>query len=550
MTVINPKVAKWFERRKITRETLDEAGVYSGAWAEDEETGLRRVVGAEAGDVIVFPYIERGQAVNEKYRSAGKRFSQKAGGKKTFFNSDVLDLEPLKADDFPLVITEGEMDCLSLLEAGFKYAMSVPDGAPPARDAQGNLIEVPEDTADIDINDDDKFGYVVNNWGRLTPIKRIIIATDADEPGQRLAAELVRRLGRARCLHVEYPRDEVVLLQDGTKRACKDLNEVLMEFGPKKVREIIDEAKAYPVSGVYELSEFPAEPNLVMATTGWGSLDENLRVYYPCFMVVTGLAGIGKSTWTMQLVSHLAMRHGWKAAVASFEMRLDPYVTHALMAPYIGGPRAAWTPDDVDRGKTWLQKNFIFIAPHPQDDSAHDIDWLIERARVAVLRKGIRVLLIDPWNEIEHSKARDETMGDYVGRAIRKLKTFAREYEVLVIVVAHPTKSGSEKGPDRVSLYDVSDSAHFANKADMGIVISREDKASPITTVVITKVRYQPEAGKPANLKLEYNDATRCFDVINPDAPARSPYEPRGRQSQNAPLPMLPPEEDGDPCPF
>lgn len=507
---LNEKIVSWLENRGISGETATRLGLYTGEQATNGDD--KAIVPSERGNILVFPFIDGGKVVGEKYRAAGKRFWQKPGARKTFFNADVLD-DPALRSDQALVITEGEIDCLSAIEAGYPFVVSVPDGAPPARDKDGRLIEVPETTADVDPAQDEKYSFLLNNWDRLAPIKKIVLATDGDEPGRRLAAELVRRLGRVRCYFVTYPETPVCNDGKGGKRACKDFNEVLLHFGAAEIVRMIAAAQPYPVSGVYKLSNFPPEPEFQAVTSGWGRLDNYLKLYYPAFMVVTGLAGAGKSTWANQLVANLAMVHSWSVAIASFEMRVRPYVTDTLAAVSIGKPRNLWTWADRDRANRWIEDKFVFIAPDPQDDALHGVDWLIERAEAAVIRHGVRVLLIDPWNEIDHMRRSDESMTDYTGRAIRALKTFGRRFDCLVIVVAHPTKSGAEKGPDRVSLYDVSDSSHFSNKADLGVVIARKGNSEydHLTEIMVKKVRYQPDAGRIGSVEVSFDPEMRIF---------------------------------------
>lgn len=476
MTVINPQVLKWFETRGIDPETVARTGIYSG---KRHDTGA--VEPDPYGNVIVFPTIRNGQTVAEKYRGAHKTFWQKPGGLRSFYNAEILSDPALTSGQCPLIITEGELDWLSALQCGFPHTVSVPDGAPP-ENYQGDDF-------------DQKFSYIMLDWERLKLIKRITIAVDSDGPGKKLAEELVRRLGRIRCYWVEYPE------------GCKDLNDVLRNHGPAEVAKVLNSAKPYPVNGLYSLSEFPPEPPLDPRSTGWGRLDDLIRVFYPCFMVITGFAGAGKSTWANQLVSHLAIQHNWRAAIASYEMRLDPYVTDTLRSCYIQKPKHEWTREELTDANNWIEENFMFISPS-HDDEQHDIDWLIERASAAVIRHGIRVLLVDPWNEIEHLRAKGEQVTDYVGRAIQALKRFGRDFDCLVIVVAHPTKEGAKKKAEDLSLYDVSDSAHFANKADLGVVMIRQEGLS---RVLIRKVRFQPDTGRPGDLDLSYDPALRLF---------------------------------------
>jgi twinkle protein len=500
MTQLSQKALTFFEDRGISAENAVRMGIYSARRVTTG--GESRVERNDSGEIIAFPFFEHGEVVAEKYRGPGKRFSQRPKPRQTFYNSDVLNDPALYYGGTALVITEGEMDCLSVIEAGHPFVVSVSDGAPPARDAEGNLIEVPENATDIDPERDDKFKFIANNWDRLKSIKRIIIAADADEPGRRLAAELVRRLGRVRCYFVAYPP------------GCKDFNDVLVHLGTAAVIMVIGAAKPYPVSGVYLFSDLPEEPEFAALTTGWGRLDEFLKVYSPALMVVTGLASHGKSTWTTQLVAQLAAKHSWVIAVASFEMRLKPFVTDKLATVFLDEqPRASWSFADHCAAAEWLDQHFCFIAPEPDCGALHDIGWLLEKAEAAIIRHGAKVLLIDPWNEVEHARRRDETLTDYTNRALRELKDFGRRFDVLIIVVAHPAKSAVNKAPEELTLYDVSDSAAFQNKADLGVVIARlgDLAMDRLTGVFVRKVRYQPQVGNIGAIELTFDPGCGLF---------------------------------------
>lgn len=496
---INPAVIRWFAGRGISESTIEQLTIYSG---QRRRNGDESVVEPDPlGNVIVFPYFDGGKVVAEKYREAGKRFSQRPNPYKTFFNAGVLASTALTNGDAALVICEGEMDCAAMVESGYDYAVSVPDGAPPGRDAKGRLIKIPEDAADVDPDQDDKFAYIFNNWDALAKIKRIVIATDNDDPGRRLAAEIVRRLGRVRCSFVVWP--------DG----CKDMNDVLMQRGPADVVRLIQAAKPYPVSGVYRFSELPNEPDLQAVSTGWNALDRYIKAFFPALLVVTGKAGHGKSSWTQQLVANLAMNYGWNIAIASFEMRIKPFVSDALGAAFAGKAKRYWDGSDHRGVQMFLEERFSFIAPEPDSEREPDISWLIEKAEVSVIRHGARVLLIDPWNEIEHARMKSESISEYSNRAVKALKDFGRRFDVFVIIVAHPTKSGAAKEPNDITLYDISDSAAFQNKADLGVVIGRlGDPAIDNTTgVFVRKVRYQPETGELGTVELTFDRESRLF---------------------------------------
>jgi twinkle protein len=122
------------------------------------------------------------------------------------------------------------------------------------------------------------------------------------------------------------------------------------------------------------------------------------------------------------------------------------------------------------------------------DEMEFDIDTFLETARIAVIRDGARLIVLDPWNELEHKRARDESLTEYVGRAIRKVKSFCRRYNVAFWIVAHPTSAAARSGK-MPSLYDVSDSANWSNKADYGLVYHRADKTLNEAVLAVVKVR-------------------------------------------------------------
>jgi twinkle protein len=485
-----------FEHRGISPETAGRYGIYTARRTDDG--GLEP---HEKGNVVVFPFSDRGAVVNEKYRAPSKKFWQRAGGKRTFWNADALDDPALEDGRMPLVITEGEIDALSAIECGFPLTVSVPDGAPGVPEG-----EEPENLAPLDpkAEDSGKFEFLWNNRERLARVKRFVLAVDNDGPGRRLAAELMRRLSAARCSFVIYP--------DG----CKDLNDVLTKGGAEEVARVINAAKPYPVRGLYRLSEFPQNGALPTFRTGWSTLNNNLRLFAGEFMVVTGIPGHGKSTWVLNLLADAADLHGWRSAIFSPEMPTVPQLRDKLRRITLRGPIEGSSHDMIAEADEWIERNFVFIDVDPtgKDDEEYDLDWVLDRATDAVLRDGVRVLVIDPWNEIEHAKRRDETMTDYIGRAIRAMKRFARLYEVAVIVVAHPTKDVAKEGKSRPpTLYDIEGSAHWFNKCDHGIVVDWPDSNIAESVIRVAKVRFE-ESGERGQVRLKFDRYSGRYDLL------------------------------------
>ena len=489
--------SKWLDSRSIDLEIATRMGLYSALRDQD---GLIRA--DRTGEILVFPYMKGDEEVGAKYRGPKKVFWQKPGGRKQFWNVDILDDPLLKDGSEALLIVEGEMDALAVMSAGYPFVVSVPDGAPPARDSEGNLIAVPEGTADIDPNTDTKYGFLLSDWDRLSQVKRIIIGTDADEPGQRLAAELVRRIDRIRCSFVTMAA------------GIKDWNELLQKHGREEVLETIQRAKPYPVDGLYRLEDLPPEAPFRTFSTGWEGIDRIVKPYLGAFMVVGGFPGHGKSTWTMQLAANMAAMHSWTVAIASFEMQVVPYVSNALMSAYMQESVKTVPAQKLEKARAFVQRRFVFVSPNRADvDTEHDIDWLLDKCTAAVIREGVNMVLIDPFNEIEHRRRPEESQTEYIGRAIRKLKSFAMQYNVLVVVVVHPTKASSQMDSSELGLYNLADSSHWANKADIGVIVGRigDPAVDTLTGIYVKKIRYQPDAGQIGQATVDFDREARIF---------------------------------------
>lgn len=442
-TALTRAAARWFESRGLDLETVIRAGVHSTA----------------DGSAIVFPFVENGKIVNRKYRGREKKFWQDADATATWWNHDVLLEQPET-----VLVVEGEMDGLTAIECGFPHVISPPSGAPAK---EGEIDDEAPGS---------KFHFIHRTWPLLKSVKRFIIATDNDGPGRVLAGELVRRFRPQRCAFVTYPE------------GCKDLNEVLMKHGKAEVVRVINGAKPYPVNGLYTYRDLPPEEPIKAVSTGWEALDKHFRPFAGEFIVETGFPGAGKSTWNAAFLTNLANLHGWHCTVASFEESPQRFAGR-IKRSKAGGFWPHMPEIDNRKLDDWVNDHFTFISQIPgKDEDDMDLDRLLESAEAAILRHGTKLLLIDPWNELEHKRRYDETETDYIGRAIRTMKRFAKAFECAVLVTAHPTKVQDKRDP---MLYDIAGSANWANKCDVGLILTRE----PDTTLLKIAVR-KPRFGE------------------------------------------------------
>lgn len=457
---IHPKHEEWMELRGLDPVLAARLGICT-----------RSEGGA---NWIAVPYLERGQVINHKYRLASeKRHRMDEGAPLTLWNHDVL----LEETDKPLIITEGEWDALAAIQSGFSRCVSVPNGAPQQQTDNPGEAK--------------RYEFLWRSKPLLDKVKSIVIATDNDEPGRILAADLARWLGPERCRFIEYP--------DGKK----DLNELLLSGGPTVVAETINRAKPYPVKGLYRLSDFPDPPPTISIPVEIDWLDDYFALTLGTFSVISGWAGHGKTSLLMRMLANLMMK-GVNIALGSFETMPRPILERRMRACLYrceeGDPRA----NRIGQADELMAERLSVIAHTARDsDTELDLEYIIELAKVAVLRDGIRLLVLDPWNEIEHKRGSDESETEYTGRAIRLLKRFALNYECAVWLVAHPRKPHSDGNPKPPSLYDLAGSAHFANKADYGLIIHREDMTSNDIDARVVKVR-MGLPGKPGRAQLTW----------------------------------------------
>lgn len=464
-TALTPKAAEVLEQRGIDLELSARLGLRSGRKGKNGE------------EILEFPYYdETGSEVNCKTRTitGEKQFYQRKSGRKCFYNLATVQVA-LESGE-PLVITEGEFDCLSALQAGF-HAVSVPDGA-PAKEI-GNAESI-------------KYEYLSDLPKGLV----VILAVDNDTPGGNLLNDLVERLGRHRCRWITYPK------------GCKDLNEVLIAYGIQGVRDVLNSADYVTTKGNYLLSDLPPIPKL--EGTPLGIIPINIR--RGDFSIVSGIPNHGKSTFVNHLTAILADA-GWITTFASFEQPPQTQHKYALRTLALKKPAKMLSDNEQSKADQWIDAHYNFIVPDIDEDTP-TFEWVMEKMEDAHFRYGSNLFVIDPWNEMEHSKPKDQTQTEYTGSCIKSLKRFANKYRVHVMVIAHPAKMKRNKDGvyDRPTLYDIADSAHWANKADLGIIVHRDDPSGNDTGIHIVKSRYFEDIGKAGmEYVLTYDENTKTY---------------------------------------
>ena len=473
LSVVDPKqlgskVYEWFKTRGISQKTLDDLNVTEGKEFMPQ-TG-------KSENTIQFNYIMGDELINVKYRDGRKNFKLYKGAEKIFYNINSI----VGYDD--CVITEGEIDVLSLHEAGIKNAISVPNGAT----LNSNNLDYLDNCID----------YFENK-------EKVILAVDNDEPGQALQQEFIRRLGAEVCY--------IATFED-----CKDANEYLIKYGKEKLIKRIEGARPVPLENVTTLKDIEDEITDFVRNgfkrgyqIGLPNFDDIFSTYTGQFITVTGIPSSGKSDFVDQMVVGYNQKYQWKTAFASPENAPTYLHAHKLM-------RKVWQdmPKKTDIGSDkWNQvaehvnDNFYFI-----DMERYTLESVLRKGAELVKRKGIKCLVIDPFNKVRDVDCKTEDVNRYTMEYLTKIEIFAKKYDVLVFIVAHPTKMYKDSNGkiEEPTMYNIKGGGEWYDASYHGILVHRDYENKTVKAKVL-KVKFQNLGENGAEAHFTWEPRSGCF---------------------------------------
>ena len=465
---VSDKVIEWFKTRGISQQTLFDLRIDEGP-EYMPQTG-------KTENVIKFNYFMGDQLINIKYRDGRKNFKLYKGAEKVFYNiNSIIGYEYC-------VIVEGEMDVLALHEAGITNAISVPNGAT----LNSNNLDYLDACIDY-FEDKDK----------------IILACDSDDAGLALQAELVRRLGSEVCFLASF-------------EDCKDANEYLQKYGKEKLSERISGARPVPLENVTtfrdiedEVTDFVRNGFKPGFQIGLQNFDDIFSTYTGQFITVTGIPSSGKSDFVDQMVVGYNSNYGWKTAFASPENQPTYLHAHKLM-------RKTWqgmpTKEDIG-GDKWNQ-----IADHCNSNYFHidmeryTLESVLRKGAELVKRKGIKCLVIDPFNKVRDIDAKTEDVNRYTMEYLSKIEIFAKKYDVLVFIVAHPTKMYKNQNGviDEPTMYSIKGGGEWYDASYHGILVHRNYETNTVKAKVL-KVKFQNLGTNQAEAHFKWDPKSGCF---------------------------------------
>lgn len=447
-TNLSAPCVKWFEQRGISQKTLNELKVSEGMeWMPQVSKEM---------NTVQFNYFRKDDLINVKYRTGNKHFKLFKGAELIFYNIDSI------VGENQVIICEGEIDAMSFIEAGYKFAISVPNGA----NSGSNNLQ-----------------YIDNCIDLFDKIETIYLATDNDINGRKLRQELSERFGVDRCKYIEF-------------KSFKDCNDLLKHEGIIGVKEVFESAKDFPLEGVFTIQDLENDINDMYVNgldngvdTGMTEFDELLKFTKGYITTVTGIPGHGKSDFVDQVAIKLFLRHKWRFAFYSPENKPTRLHFSKLARKMIG---KQWfgvnriNTDELEIVKSELNSNFWFIKP----EKDFTLDSILLSVKQLKKTRGIEAFVIDAWNKLEHKYTQSETK--YIGESLDKIAVFCEENNVHCFLVAHPTKTAKKKDSplyEVPNLYSIAGSANFYNKTDNGISVYRNFENNT-TEVYVQKVKF------------------------------------------------------------
>jgi len=465
---VGSKVIKWFETRGISKKTLEDLNVSEGPEFMPQ-TG-------KTENTIKFNYMMGDNLINIKYRDGKKNFKLYKGAEKVFYNINSI----IGYDN--CIIVEGEMDALSFHEAGLPNVISVPNGAT----LNSNNLD-----------------YLDNCIDYFEDKEKIILAVDNDDAGQALQQELIRRLGAEVCFTVDF-------------KDCKDGNEYLIKYGKEDITNVINNAKAVPLENVTTFKDIESEVTDFVQhgfkpgyQVGLSNFDKIFSTYTGQFITVTGIPSSGKSDFVDQMVIGYNLNYKWKTAFASPENAPTYLHAHKLM-------RKVWqgmpTPGDVHSEK-WnkvaehINDNFFFI-----DMERYSLESILRKGAELVKRKGIKCLVIDPFNKIRDIDSHTDDVNRYTMEYLTKIESFAKKFDVLVFIVAHPTKMYKDKDGkiEEPNMYNIKGGGEWYDASYHGLLVHRDYENKTVKAKVL-KVKFQNLGENGAEAHFKWEPKSGCF---------------------------------------
>lgn len=437
-------------------------------------------------DIITFPFYDENNVLqfvkyrNSKYNGYGNKEWCEKNTKPILFGM-------AQCTDFKqLIVTEGQLDSLSVAECGISNAVSVPTGA------KG-------------------FTWAEHCYDWVSKFEEIVIFGDCEHGKITLSEEF----------NIKFPNKKIKIVPKKYYLGEKDANDILRKYGREAVIKAIESAEEVPVNAVLELADVESIDiyNMEHICTGISTIDRALGgLYFGQVILLTGERGHGKSTF-MSMLGCEALNQGYTCLFYSGELPAYQFKNWLNMqlagadnlqeCKSVAGDTYYRIPEDTDiRISEWYRgRALICDNNHIGEDEITSLENVIVNT---ICRKNARFICIDNLMTAMGCDADTDLYRKQSG-FVKTLKTIAVKYNVCIILVAHPRKSGTQ-GKNSFRNDDISGSGDITNRVDVVMVCSRnqDNKNNWDNEIIVTKNRLTGRLIYPKNsVKLNYSPVSK-----------------------------------------
>lgn len=410
----------------------------------------------DAENIIVFPFRNsEGEVKFIKYRNT-EYVKGETEGSKEWCEKDCMPIlfgmAQCNLENKTLILTEGQIDSLSVAEAGYENAISVPTGM-------------------------NGFTWVPHCWDWIHKFEKIIVFGDYERGSISLLEEVKRRFNL-----------QIYHVSECDYQDCKDANDLLRKYGKQAVKNCIENAVPVPVNHIVSLAAVEDVDvfDIRKLSTGINELDTLLYGGLPFggVTLIAGKPGEGKSTVASQILIN-AIEQGYKCFVYSGE--LPNHIFKSWMNYQVAGPnhvvvyRDSWGESrykvekhDAELMSAWYREQCFLYDNNSIDGD--EKENLIQTVEQSIQQYGTQVILIDNlMTALDLEQAQSFDKYDKQSMFVKKLTRIALKYNVLILLVAHKRKNNFSQNEND----EISGSGDIANLAMITLVYEKNKDIRP-----------------------------------------------------------------------
>jgi hypothetical protein len=415
---------------------------------------LGNLAGPDGSDIadkgwVAFPSVEGNKVVSVKYRSIVRKkpggFSRQPGMATALFNTETI------SSFDPVFVVEGEIDCLTLEQAGFN-SVSVPS-------AGTKLTPDMKDT--------------------LMLAECVILAGDTDPTGSAYLEKLWKELGERTYL-LKWPDG----FKDANEFFLRGCNRDVSIFRTK-VEELVAKSKAQPIPSVYSLQQtlLSGEDTLLADHPDrmrfpWSNADTMVNIMPGDVVAINATnTGMGKTSFVVQWTLFNARKYGRTILNYQTEMRPSEIATMAA-ANILRKDRNFLTSEDKKLAAKELEGTDYYIGCDP---TLTDINQVLDLLEAAIKRMAPYAVVLDHFH---HLTAGIHNESQVQAAAMTRIKSIAQLYKVVFVNVGQPRKANQQTRGKQIHITDAKGSGAFADAANSMITIHRDLNKSDDPTSV------------------------------------------------------------------